>query len=196
MHLLDSYMPEYDRCVRQAIGVRAHAAAVTSSIWQTDLAGCEVVRLLLGRNCGSAVLEFIGTPGRFTIGKFQALGCVVLTSSGGDEVALGAIGRVAASQFEFSPSDAQRFRSADELNIAKVFWHFGVVPDGHARSVLSLETRLRCAGDAQARSMLLHWDALERLRTRARREVLLAMKALAEAERRTSLHRDLGLNGD
>lgn len=186
MHLLDSYMPEYDRCVRHAIGVRAHAATVTSSIWQTDLARCELVRLLLGRNCGSALLGFIRTPGRFTIGKFQALGCVVLTLSGGDEVAVGAIGRVAASQFEFSPADAQRFRRADEPNTAKVFWHFAVVPDGRARSVLSLETRLRCPGDGEARSMLLHWDAFERLRTRARREVLLAMKALAEADRRTS----------
>ncbi len=181
MHFLDSYMPEYDRSARHATDVRAHAATVAASIWQTDLAGCEVVRVLLGRSCGSAFLESVGgLPARFTIGEFQALGCIVVTSPEGREVLLGAMGSLAASRFEFSPADVEGFTRGDHPDAARVLWHFNVVPQGRGRSVLSLETRLRCAGEAQR--LLLRWDAFERMRARAWREVLLAVKALAETE--------------
>ena len=165
---------------RHATDVRAHAATVAASIWQTDLAGCEVVRVLLGRSCGSAFLESVGgLPARFTIGEFQALGCIVAKSPEGREVFSERWGPLPRRDSNSLP-DIEDFTRGDHPNTARVLWHFNVVPQGRGRSVLSLETRLRCAGEAQR--LLLRWDAFEPCGARAWREVLLAVKALAETE--------------
>jgi hypothetical protein len=182
MQLLDTFMPEYDRSVRQTTDVRAEAAALASSILRTDLGGCEVVRVLLGRNCSRSVLDMVAPPpGRLTLKQFQALGCVVLTSADTHEVAVGAMGMLSSARFELWPVDAERFCNPREPNVAKMLWHFAVAPAG-VRSVLTVETRLRCAVNSDAQRLLLRWDALEPLRARARRELLLAMKARAERD--------------
>jgi hypothetical protein len=182
MQLLNTFMPQYDRSVRQATDVRADAATLASSIRLADLGACEVVRVLLGRSCSRAMLESVGSStGRFTLEELQALGCVVLTSPDAHEVAVAAMGALSAARFELWPADVDRF-CGQEPNVARMFWHFGVAPAGLARSVLTIETRLCCAGGWDAQRLLLRWDALEPLRTRARRELLLAMKARAESD--------------
>jgi hypothetical protein len=198
MQLLDTFMPEYDRSVRQTTDVRANAAALASWLLRTDLGGCEVVRVLLARSCSRSLLDgATPSPGRLTLEEFQALGCVVLTSPDAHEVAVGAMGTVSAERFEPSPADVERFCDGGETNVARMLWHFGVEPAGFARSILTVETRLRCAGAGHAQRLLLRWDALEPLRARARREVLLAMKARAErGDTDTRARRNLGLNRD
>ena len=66
------------------------------------------------------------------------------------------------------------------FGVAKMLWHFSVVPAGSDRSVLTVIGRLRCTGDDVQRLLVL-WDAFERLRARAHRELLQAIKARAES---------------
>ncbi len=66
---------------------------------------------------------------------------------------MGAMGDGLGGAFRtLAPADVDRFGDVPEPNVVKMLWHFGVEPAGLARSILTIETRLRCAGSGGTRS--------------------------------------------
>jgi len=178
MTLLDTHMPECDRRARHASLVHAHASTVARCVEHADLGESAVLRTLLER-CGDARL--LGRVGRLDLDALRNLGCPVFRSPATCEIAVGALASFSEGAFILENVTVDAFAQTWPPGSAKLFVHFGVASAGVRRAILAIETRLRSADRTATTRILSHWDAVERLAAGARRDVLLAIKALAES---------------
>src|SRR5579864_8500418 len=93
MDLLARYAPQFDRSARHATDIRADVPTVLTSIRETNLGQSRIVRALLERISGAALLDFRGAawPRGLTLDAFEKVGCILLKSRDAREMALGAI---------------------------------------------------------------------------------------------------------
>jgi len=178
MHLLDVHMPHYSRRVRHATFVRADHETVAGSIERVNLTQSSVLRVLFER-CSP---ERCSLPrnGAIAVTALAELGFVLFRSSGGAEIAVGAMWMPTERGLERVAATAAGF-CADASCATRILIHFGVSAAGVKHSTLAIETRLETSRGAGAVQALAHWDAFHRLGAVARRDVLLAIKQHAES---------------
>lgn len=98
----------------------------------------------------------------------------------GEEMVLGTVGRFWLLRGEVRAVSPEDFHRADEPGTARAAWNFAVRPGPGGRTMLTTETRVRCADAATRRRLRLYWAAIGPFSGLIRREMLAAIRAAAE----------------
>ncbi len=189
--LIDAWMPEYDFAERHRALVRAPAPLAYRALGETDLAGHPIVRLLLSLRSLPALLLRRETPllvrrapGGLTLRDAPAFGFAILEEQAPREIVLGLTGRFWRLSGDLRPSDPRDFRGPVPPGMARVAWNFALAPAPAGGTLLSTETRIRCADPAARRAFGRYWLLIRPGSGLLRRVVLGRVKR--EAERRSA----------
>ena len=159
--LIDSWMPEYHFVERHQTLVRASEPTVYRSLMEVDFGGHPIVRLVLGLRALPGLLLRRRIWARSTrplrLRDAASFGFVFLEERPPHEVVLGLTGRFWQVSGGLLPTDPRTFRDHVPAGSARVAWSFALSPhDGNA-TLLSTETRIRCADGAARRAFGRYW---------------------------------------
>jgi hypothetical protein len=184
--LIDAWMPEYDYVERHQTVVRARESDVYRVLMEVELGAQPIVRLLLGLRALPAWLlrrQPLRRPGRsLALRNAPAYGFLLLEERAPQEVVLGLTGRFWQVGGGVLPSDRRTFRDRVPAGTARAAWSFALSPVRSGETLLSTETRIRCADAAARRAFGLYWLLVRPGSGLLRRVVLRLVKR--EAERR------------
>jgi len=157
--ILDSFLPQPHVSERHALEIPADPAVVYRAVWEADLGGHPLIRLLLAirslpARFGSSSPRLDHSP--VTLSVIVANGFRVLAEDPGREVVLGAVGRFWRPTGNLLPFDAERFTAPLERGLAKAAWNF-TVSRSATGTVLSTETRVACADPETLRRFRIYW---------------------------------------
>ncbi|HJZ75261.1 MAG TPA: hypothetical protein VKE51_26185 [Vicinamibacterales bacterium] len=189
--LLDDFLPEFDVRTRHAIRVAAPPDRVYACLWNTDFDRWGLTRALYALR---TLPSFASSPGEtrrrflnevqrqhFTLRDLLARGFALLDEQPASELVLGTVGRFWRARGELETTDPQRFVEPAPPGTAKAAWNF--VARGHANggTELRTETRVLCADAATRRRFRAYWTVIRPFSGLIRREMLVAVRAQAEA---------------
>jgi hypothetical protein len=147
-------MPEYHFVERHQTLVRASEPTVYRSLLEVDFGGHPIVRLLLGLRALPGLLLRRRIWARSTrslrLRDAPAFGFVFLEEHPPHEVVLGLTGRFWHVSGGLLPTHPGTFRDCVPAGSARVAWSFELSSRDGGVTLLSTETRIRCA-DATAR---------------------------------------------
>ena len=154
-HAIDDWMPAYDHVERHRTRVRAPAAIVYRALVELDVAAHPIARLLLGLRALPGLLIGRRFPAHLrrrtvTLRDATEAGFVVLEERAPHEIVLGLTGRFWQISGGVVPSEPETFRDAPPPGSARAAWNFALAPAPDGTTLLTTETRVRCA-DAPAR---------------------------------------------
>jgi hypothetical protein len=188
--LLDDWMPSWDFRERHRITIGADRGRVYQALLETDIARLPLVRLLMGFR---TVPALIASP-RATLARLRrpeaARALTLRTVLGRDfallaeqrstEIVMGLTGRFWTLSGSLVPTDPATFRDQAPAGTARAAWNFHLA-DGPARSsVLSTETRIRCADEESRRAFGRYWRLVRWGSGLIRRAILQAVRRKAE----------------
>jgi hypothetical protein len=191
--LIDTWMPEYDFVERHETPVRAPASTVHRSLMEVDFGGHPVVRVLLGlRTLPGRLLRRPAwdRPTRLLrLREAPGFGFVLLEERPPHEVVLGLTGRFWRVSGGLVPTDPSTFRDCVPAGSARVAWSFELCPRGEDATLLSTETRIRCADAAARRAFGRYWLLVRPGSGLIRRALLRSVKVDAERSARVARSR-------
>jgi hypothetical protein len=186
--LLDEIMPVYDVGSRHAIAVAARPADVYQAARHADLGRPTLVRILMGiRTLPALAARLAGgsacsraAADRYTVGGASF---TLVAEAPGEEFVLGIMGRFWRPTGSLIRATPEQLRQPPPPGTVQALWNFRVEPSG-AGTMLSTETRVRCADEATRRRFLLYWRIVKPGSGLIRRSILGHMRALAELRSR------------
>jgi hypothetical protein len=185
---IDAWMPEYHYIERHHTLVRAKEPIVYQALMEVDVGAHPVVRLLLGLRALPALLlrcQRLAPSGRsLTLRNASAYGFVFLEERAPHEVVLGLTGCFWQLSGGHLPTNARDFRGDVPAGSARAAWNFALSPAPAGGTLLSTETRIRCADRTARRAFGRYW-LLVRAGSGLLRRVMLRLVKV-EAERRAA----------
>ena len=182
--LIDTWMPEYDFVERHEALVRAPESTVYRSLLEADFGGHPIVRLLVGLRGLPGLLLRRRTWARPTrslrLRDAAGFGFVFLEERPPHEVVLGLTGRFWQISGGLLPTDPRSFLDGAPAGSARVAWSFALAPREGDATLLSTETRIRCADAAARRAFGRYWLLVRPGSGLIRRVLLRCVKADAE----------------
>lgn len=165
MTLLDSWMPGYEVSARRVSRIAAPPERVYAALMATDFSRPLVVRALMGFRLAPAFLQsprstwrrfHRGSGSRASLRDLEPSDFQLLEELSPQEIVLGIIGRFWTLQPTTIRLPRELFRDPLAPGLAQAAWNFQVRPvqDG---TVLSTETRVRCADPETRKQFLRYW---------------------------------------
>jgi hypothetical protein len=191
---IDAWMPAYDYVERHATSIRASPSIVYEALMAMDASAHPVVRLLLAlRALPARIARRPLPPGwlarhRLTLRDAPAYGFAVLDEDPPREIVLGISGRFWQLAGGVIPTIPAEFCAGVPAGTARAAWSFALAPGGNA-TVLSTETRIRCADAAARRTFGRYWRLVHPGSALIRCLMLRAVKRAAESTARRSAPR-------
>jgi hypothetical protein len=184
-HAIDDWMPAYDHVERHRTRVRAPAATVYRALVELDVAAHPIARLLLGLRALPGLLTGRGFPARprrrsVTLRDATEAGFVVLEERAPLEIVLGLTGRFWQISGGVLPSELATFRDAPPPGSARAAWNFALAPAPDGSTLLTTETRIRCADAAARRAFGRYWLVVRPGSGLLRRFMLRSVRRAAE----------------
>ena len=183
---IDAWMPEYDYAERHAALVRAPQPIVYEALLAMNASAHPVVRAILkARTLPARLARRRLPPGwqaldRLTLRDAPAYGFVILEEQPPVEIVLGITGRFWQLTGGVIPTVRDEFRAAVPAAAARAAWNFALASVGDA-TLLSTETRIRCADAATRRVFGRYWLFVHPGSALLRRLMLRRVKHAAEA---------------
>lgn len=189
--LLDELLPEFD--VRASYGTRIAASPerVYASVRTANFDHWGLMRALFALRGMPGLLlaprvtwsRIRARDGRRPVRLVDVLGhgFALLGERPGEEIVLGTVGRFWLARGEIRPVSPESFGQYSETGTAQAAWNFAVRPGPGDRTMLTTETRVRCADAATRRRFRLYWAAVGPFSGLIRREMLAAIRDDAEA---------------
>lgn len=188
--LLDAWMPFWDFRERHGIAIGADRERVYQALLETDIARLPLVRLLMGLR---AVPALIASP-RTTLARLRrpepahalTLRTVLdrdfalLAEQRPAEIVMGLTGRFWTLSGSLVPTVPETFRDPPPAGTARAAWNFHLAEGPASSSVLSTETRVRCADDQSRRAFGRYWRVVRWGSGLIRRAILHAVRRRAE----------------
>jgi hypothetical protein len=182
--LIDTWMPEYHFVERHQALVRASESTVYRSLMEADFGGHPIVRLLLGLRALPGLLlgrRIWARPTRpLRLRDAPGFGFVLLEEHAPHEVVLGLTGRFWRVAGGLLPTDPRTFRDSVPAGSARAAWSFALSPRGGGATLLTTETRIRCADAAAQRAFGRYWLLVRPGSGLLRRALLRSVRADAE----------------
>lgn len=183
--LIDDFMPAFDARERHATRVHASASHVFTALLTANLGGAPLVRALFALRALPAILGgAMMTGGRarraVRLADAEALGFRILGKSPPSEIVLGVEGAFWTASCGLGAVDTATFRDPPPAGRARAAWNFHIVERGDGTSVLSTETRVRCADASTRRRFRVYWLLVRPGSALVRRSMLRSIRAAAE----------------
>lgn|SRR5262245_3865168 len=191
--LLDDFLPEFDVRTHHAIRVAAPRDHVYACVWRTDFDYWGLTRALYAVR---TLPTFVSSPQEtrrrflnesqrqhFTLQDLLANGFALLDEQSGSELVLGTVGRFWRARGQLCAPSPQRFVEAAPRGTAKAAWNFSVRRHPNGGTELRTETRVLCADLATRWRFRAYWTLIRPFSGLIRREMLVAVRAQAEATR-------------
>jgi len=189
--LIDDFAPTWDASEVHQIEIRREAAFVYKQLWQADLAGSPLIKLLLALRSLPALLLHPASINLRLVRSWRrsirmpdliAAGFAQLAEVPGRELVLGIAGRFWRPAGNVSTSNESNFHGPVPHGLARAVWNFHVAPSGIGRTILSTETRI-IAGDTSSRAKFrLYWFFVAPFSGLIRRMMLNAVRRRCEAK--------------
>src|SRR5262249_1584830 len=189
--LVDDFLPEFDVRTHHAIRVAAPPDRVYACLWETDFDHWGLTRALYALRTLPA---FVSAPGEtrrrflnevqqqhFTLPDLLAGGFALLDEQPGSELVLGTVGRFWRARGELQATEPQRFVEPAPPGTAKAALNFLGRRHPNGGTELRTETRVLCADAVTRRRFRAYWMLIRPFSGLIRREMLVAVRAQAEA---------------
>ena len=200
--LIDLYLPQYDVRERHRTRVAAPPETVYAALRSADLAASPIVRTLFllralpvalarGRAGVQALLSRRATA--VTLDTFESLGFRLLEALPPTELVLGIEGKFWRQTSRLCTPGAAAFLTQPPApGTARGVWNFHLVEQPDGTTLLTTETRVRCADRGARRRFLPYWYVIRLASGIIRRAMLRSIRRAAEAasEQRRSLNAD------
>ena len=183
--LIDELLPEADVSMRHARAVTAPPARVWGAIRTADFGASGVIGLLFAIRSIPALLTggLAARPraGRrsahapLTLARMIERGFGLVGERPGEEIVLGVVGRFWKASGELRPADRELFRLGPPAGEALVAWNFRVTPRAAGTTLLTTETRIRCADAQVRRTFRRYWLVVHPGSALIRRSILAAV---------------------
>jgi hypothetical protein len=188
--LLDAWMPAWDFRERHEIPIGADRERAYQALLETEIARLPLVRLLMGLRVVPALiaspratltrlrhpLPASAPTSRTVLGREFAL----LAEQPPAEIVMGLTGRFWTLSGSLVPTDPGTFRDQPPAGTARAAWNFHLAEGPAGSSVLSTETRVRCADDKSRRAFGRYWRVVQWGSGLIRRAILQAVRRTAE----------------
>lgn len=181
--LIDEFMPVYDVRTSHRIHVDAPADVVYEAARHAHVERSPLVRFLVGVRNVPALLSARRRvkPLGLSIDELTQNGFILLGERPGSEFALGLVGQFWKPRPDLQRVDPASFRALEDERFAKAVWTFTLERDAEG-TLLSTETRVRCASERTRRRFLLYWRLIGPFSGLIRRELLRAVKRESERQ--------------
>jgi len=186
---LDRWLPEYDISESQHILVEATMEETWVALRGLDFAAVPGPFVRAGFALGRATLrrarQKAGLPerplDRFTFDNLEDYGRIKLSEVPGEEIVVGAVGRLWKPESMFAPLTPDEFKSVVRPGHFKAVVSFSVRPYDDRRTLLSYEVRIRGLDDEAKKSLVTTWKLLRPLSRAMLKRVLEHVKDIAES---------------
>ncbi len=182
-------MPAYDFVEHHATRVRAPRETVWNALLALDPARLPVMRTLMALRSLPGLLlaprealrrrRETSPRARGSLRNLLDGSFTVLDEEPPSEIVLGLTGRFWSASGSVVATEAVTFRELPAAGSARVAWNFLLQDDG-ASTLLSTETRIRCADAASRRAFRFYWTLIRPGSGIIRREMLRAARLAAE----------------
>jgi hypothetical protein len=183
--LIDELLPEADVAMRHVRTVDAPPERVWAAIRTADLGGAGIIRLLFAiRSIPALLTRRVYRPSRakdgsvkppLTLDRIIERGFGLVDERPGEEMVLGVVGRFWKASGQLRAADRERFRLGPPAGEALAAWNFRVTPHAEGATLLSTETRIRCADAQVRRTFRRYWLVVHPGSALIRRAMLAAV---------------------
>ena len=200
--LIDLYLPQYDVRERHRTRVAAPPKVVYAALRSVDLAASPIVRalFLLRTLPGALAGGMVGVQAlvsrratAVTLATFESLGFRLLEAVPPAELVLGIEGKFWRQTRPLCTPGPAAFRTQPPApGTARGVWNFHLIEQPDGSTLLTTETRVRCADRGARRRFLPYWYAIRLASGIIRRAMLRSIRRAAEAasEQRRSVNAD------
>jgi hypothetical protein len=177
--LIDSFMSDPDFVETHSIGINASTEEVNSALWNADLGGSPIIKLLMGlRSLPELILRRRRRPPRDRRITLQTMidSEFGLLANQPEEIVLGVTGKFWRPTGNISAFNREDFDRPVSAGLAQAVWNFSINENKSGRTILSTETRVVCGDDASWRKFRAYWFFVRPFSGVIRRIMLGAVK--------------------
>jgi hypothetical protein len=188
--LLDIWMPTWDFRERHAIAIDADRERVYQALLGMDIARLPLVRLLMSLRAAPALIASPRTrlarlrhpenAHSLTLRTVLGHDFALLAEEPPTEIVMGLTGQFWTLSGSLVPTDPATFRDQPPAGTARAAWNFHLADGPASSSVLSTETRVRCADEQSRRAFGRYWRVVRWGSGLIRRAILQAVRGQAK----------------
>jgi hypothetical protein len=181
--LIDSFMSDPDFVEMHSIAMNASTEEVNSALWNADLGGSPIIKLLMGlRSLPELILRRRRRPPRDRKITLQTMidSEFGLLANQPEEIVLGVTGKFWRPTGNISAFNREDFDRPVSAGLAQAVWNFSINENKSGRTILSTETRVVCGDDASRRKFRIYWFFVRPCSGLIRRLMLKSVRKAAE----------------